>query len=64
MHDLGLDSRDNWQFNMVLEVKVLESNIDFINLLSFKLNIQRVGLHLLKGRLSSHTSENVKLVIK
>ena len=39
MHDLGLDSRDNWQFNMVLEVNVLESNIDFINLLSFKLNI-------------------------
>ena len=39
MHNLDLDSRDNWQFNMVLEVKALESNIDFINLLSFKLNI-------------------------
>jgi hypothetical protein len=49
---------------MVLEPKVLGSNLDSVNSPPFKLNISRIGPHLLKGGLSPHVKGNVKLIIK
>jgi hypothetical protein len=39
-------------------------NLDLVNLPSFKLNIPRVGPHLLKWSLSSYVSESVKVMVK
>jgi hypothetical protein len=49
---------------MVSEPNVLSSNLDSIIYLSFQLNISRVGPYLLKGSLSPHVRESVKVLIK
>jgi hypothetical protein len=48
---------------MVLESKVLNSNLDSVIHLIFNY-ISRVGSHLLKGSLSLHGRRNVKILIK
>jgi hypothetical protein len=44
--------------------KVLSLNLDSVIYLPFQLNIPHVEPHLLKGSLSSHVRESVKVLIK
>jgi hypothetical protein len=49
---------------MVSELKDLESNLDSVSLPPFKLNIPRIGTHLIKESLSPYVRESVKVLIK